>query len=144
MAASGAFKVDVESPLPTDVIKEGVLRYCNNYFVNAIRNEFAGFERGPREAGAALEALEHVAKHRFIRSDFRDKLGETNPELLPDVDRLLRLLFFAGAVGNLVPGASKNYAQFYHRRDNIQIHLKGPLIMHNSLVHAWGLPFERY
>lgn len=144
VAAVGAFSMDSGDVLPQTVIKEGILRYCNDYFVNAIRNEFAGFERGPQEAGAALETIEQVASHRFIRTDFRQKLAQIQPALAGDVDRLLRLLFFAGAIGNLVPGAARNYAQFYHRRDNAQIHLQGPLILHNALVHAWGLPFERY
>ncbi|HEU4540623.1 MAG TPA: hypothetical protein VFR23_05805, partial [Jiangellaceae bacterium] len=58
---------------------------------------------------------------------------------------LLRLLFFAGAIGNLVGAgqSEKTYMQFYHRRDESEIYVKGMFILHHALVHAWNLPRTR-
>jgi hypothetical protein len=141
-AESGSFDIPDPMALPQEVIREGAMRYCNNYFVGAIQNEFAGDEGGPQAASGALDALQFVGKHHFTRSEFRSRLDGAHPELVEQSDRLLRLLFMAGAIGNLVPGSAKNYAQFYHRKDNAQIYLQGSFILHNALVRAWGIPFE--
>jgi len=33
----------------------------------------------------------------------------------------------------------KSYMQFYHRRDESEIYLKGEFVLHNALIHAWGM-----
>jgi hypothetical protein len=35
----------------------------------------------------------------------------------------------------------KSRTQFYHRRDESEIYLKGKFILHNALLHAWAMPF---
>lgn len=123
-------------------LREGVLQYSTKYFVGAIRNEFAGVEGGPQLAAMAVSALQHIGKQRFDRDDFAVALaglGENDPV---KVDKLLTMLFFAGAIGNLVARAKEPYMQFYHRRDESEIYLKGQFILHGALLHAWGMPYS--
>ena len=56
-----------------------------------------------------------------------------------EADRLLKLLFFAGAIGNLV--GNDSYMRFVHRRDDSEIYLRGTLILQGTLCHAWNVPF---
>lgn len=139
--ASGSFEPS-KHELHPDVVREGVLQYSTKYFTGAIRNEFAGYQFGPAEAQLALDALRSMQRQRFDRSLFSRQLkeaGEGRPEVS---DRLLRLLFFAGAIGNevFIPGGS--YLQFYHRRDDAGVYVKGNFILHNALCHAWNIPFS--
>lgn len=124
--------------LSDEVIHEGVLRYGTKYFVGAIQNEFAGFDEGPESAVAALAALKAIGKQRFDRDEFKAAIVDTGVEKV-NVDKLLKLLFFAGAIGNSDGRQGKTYMQFYHRRDESEIYLKGLFVLHNALIHAWGL-----
>lgn len=126
--------------LSDQVIREGVLQYSTKYFVGAIRNEFAGYEGGPESAQLAISALKAVGKQVFERAEFSDALREIDQAAAKsiEIDRLLTLLFYAGAVGNLV-GHNDRYMQFYHRRDEAEIYLRGKFILHNALIHAWGM-----
>jgi hypothetical protein len=126
--------------LSQDVIREGVLQYATKYFVGAISNEFAGYSGGPESAAAAISALKHINKQTFDKREFAKALEEAGKDLPLDVGDLLRLLFFAGAIGNYVGGqGDKTYMQFYHRRDESEIYLGGKFVLHNALIHAWGL-----
>jgi hypothetical protein len=130
------------SILRDDVIREGVIQYSSRYFTGAIRNEFAGYEHGPEEATRALTALQSMPRQSFDRKAFVDHLAQTGNTERAVVDRLLTLLFYAGAVGNVVTVKGGAYLQFYHRRDDAQIYLNGNFMIHNALCHAWGLPFS--
>lgn len=123
------------------VIREGVLQYATKYFVNAVKNEFAGYEGGAEAAQDSVTALQYLEKQKFDREEFKAKLGEVRGEPVTDreADRLLKLLFFAGAIGNLV--GNDSYMRFVHRRDDSEIHLRGKLILHSTLCHAWNVPF---
>lgn len=127
--------------LREDVIHEGVLRYAKDYFVGAIRNEFAGTEGGPQVAGAAITALKNLGKQEFDRADFKRSLTDLDLQPSPNDGRLLGLLFYAGAIGNVVGSGDRRYMQFYHRRDESEIYLKGRFILHNALIHAWAMPY---
>lgn len=123
-------------------IREGVVQYSTKYFVNAIKNEFAGYEGGIEAAQASVSALQHLDKQSFNRDEFvraySDVAGESVPATV--TDNLLKLLFFAGAIGNLV--GNDSYMRFYHRRDDSEIYLKGQLILHSTLCHAWNIHFS--
>jgi hypothetical protein len=141
-------KVDEGEPLGPDngilrddVIHEGILRYAKDYFVGAIRNEFAGTEGGPQAAGAAISALKSLGKQEFDRADFKNALTDLDIQPPPNDGRLLELLFYAGAIGNVVGRGDRRYMQFYHRRDESEIYLKGKFILHNALIHAWAMPY---
>lgn len=137
--ASGVYESKGET-LSGDVIREGVLQYATKYFVGAISNEFAGYSGGPESAAAALTALKSINKRDFDAQEFQRALSEMEPRPDVNADDLLRLLFFAGAIGNYVGGmGDKAYMQFYHRRDESEIYLRGKFILHNALIHAWGL-----
>ena len=123
-----------------NAIREGVLQYSTRYFVNAIRNEFAGYDGGPEAADGAISALRALPGQRFNRQQFSEALRDSQPNGIQDPDRLLKLLFYAGAIGNLV--GHDSYMRFYHRRDDSEIYLKGDLIMHTPLCHAWNIPFS--
>lgn len=138
VAASGIYESDGDV-LPAEVIHEGVLQYSTKYFVGAINNEFAGYSGGPESAAAALRALKAIGKQHFDAAEFRAALDEDDPPRGADSEQLLRLLFFAGAIGNYVAGREQSYMQFYHRRDDAEIYLKGAFILHHALIHAWGL-----
>lgn len=140
--ASGNFPPS-HGRLRQEVIREGILQYSNRYFVGAIRNEFAGYDEGPTEAEAALSALQGLRKQLFDRDEFRHQLEELGHSLTTS-DRLLKLLFYAGAIGNVVRvnGGTGSYLQFYHRRDDASVYLRGQLILHGALCHAWNVPFS--
>jgi hypothetical protein len=139
--ASGAFPMSKETLRP-DVVREGVLQYSTKYFTGAIRNEFAGYENGVEEAQRALDALQSLQRQRFDRATFALQLLAAGEERSEVVDRLLKLLFFAGAIGNEVKIPGGSYLQFYHRRDDSEVHLKGNFVLHNALCHAWNVPFS--
>ena len=139
--ASGNFPASGKV-LRQDVIREGTIQYANRYFVGAIRNEFAGYDDGPEEAEAALASLQALRRQKFRRDDFRAKLTELTGSGAK-ADRLLKLLFYAGAIGNVVKvNGAGSYLQFYHRRDDASIYLRGQLIVHGALCHAWNIPFS--
>jgi hypothetical protein len=127
--------------LREDVIREGILRYSKDYFVGAIRNEFAGTEGGPQAASAAISALKSLGKQEFDRDEFKQALDALGTENSLDDGKLLELLFYAGAIGNVIGRENERYMQFYHRRDESEIYLKGKFILHNALIHAWGMPY---
>ena len=138
-------KIEEEQPttraiLRRDVIREGVLKYSTGYFVGAIRNEFAGAEGGPQAASMAISALKSLGKQEFDRDDFREALSEIATDAVADDRKLLELLFYAGAIGNLIGRENERYMQFYHRRDESEIYLKGRFFLHNALIHAWAMP----
>lgn len=139
--ASGMFP-DGTGELGHDVIREGVLQYSTKYFAGAILNEFAGYEHGTDEAKAGLAALQSLPRQTFDRGAFAMHLaseGETRPEV---VNRLLKLLFYAGAIGNSVEVPGGTHLRFYHRREDAEIYLSGVLVLHNALCHAWNIPFS--
>lgn len=123
------------------VIREGVLQYATKYFINAIKNEFAGYEGGAEAAQDSVSALQYLTKQKFTREEFLLHLREVRGEDVArqEADRLLKLLFFAGAIGNLVNNDS--YMRFVHRRDDSEIYLHGTMILHGTLCHAWNVPF---
>lgn len=137
--ASGVYAAGSDGGLAEDVIREGVLQYSTKYFVGAIQNEFAGYEGGPESAKAALTALQAIGKQTFDRTEFHRSISEVLTTECTETDRLLQLLFFAGAIGNSIGAAGKRYMQFYHRRDESEIYLKGNFILHHALIHAWGM-----
>jgi len=139
--ASGNFPPSPHE-LRQDVIREGILQYSTKYFTGAIRNEFAGYENGVDEAQKGLIALQSLQRQRFTRDDFAKSLAEAGESRAEVTDRLLRLLFYAGAVGNQVAVRGGSYLQFYHRRDDSEVYLRGNFVLHNALCHAWNIPFS--
>lgn len=125
--------------LEFDVIHEGVLQYSTKYFVGAISNEFAGHQGGPESAAAAIAALKSLRKQHFDADEFRRALDELGQAASSETNQLLKLLFFAGAIGNYVAHRDESYMQFYHRRDDSEIYLKGKFVLHHALIHAWGM-----
>ncbi|MEU8607122.1 hypothetical protein AB0C29_03855 [Actinoplanes sp. NPDC048791] len=136
--ASGIYGPKPQRYLDQDVIREGVLQYSSKYFVGAISNEFAGVEGGPESAASAISALKTLDKQQFNAKEFAAALADLGKETI-SAEKLLTLLFYAGAVGNMVAGRSESYMHFYHRRDDSEVYLKGSFILHNALVHAWNV-----
>lgn len=127
--------------LRADVIHEGILQYCSKYFVDAIRNELVGRGTSGEVGRVIVDALREVGSRRFDLDEFEASLTlKTNDaEGIPAAAVALRWLFFAGAIGNEIGGTQTRYLQFFHRKDDNDVHLRGKLVMHNALVHAWGL-----
>lgn len=138
VAAAGTYASD-GTALSPDLIHEGILQYSTKYFVGAIQNEFAGFEGGPEGAQAAMTAIQEIGRQTFTATEFRVVLAAQTPRVDAEADRLLKLLFFAGAIGNYIAHTNESYMQFYHRRDDSQIYLKGTFILHHALIHAWAM-----
>jgi hypothetical protein len=139
--AAGTFAssaLSTSGGVAAEVVREGVVQYSTKYFVNAIRNELAGNELGVDAAQHALRTLRELNSQRFDRDEFRVRYVEGGGE--PDaVDRMLELLFFAGAIGNSSGLGARSYMQFYHRRNDAEVYLRGAFILHNALIHAWNL-----
>lgn len=136
--ASGVYPSD-DMLLSQGAIREGVLQYATKYFTGAIQNEFVGFAHGPEGVAAALQAMKAMGSQYFTAEEFREKLAEVAPRVQIEPNDLLRLLFFAGAIGNSVANYDERYMQFYHRRDDAEIYLSGTFVLHNALIHAWGM-----
>lgn len=135
--------IDPSGMLSTATIREGVLQYATKYFVDAIRNELVGRGMSGHVGRVVVDALRDVNSRRFNRETFATSLAEQGEGLsgVPNPSEALRWLFFAGAIGNEVGGGVNSYLQFFHRRDDNNIHLGGKLVLHNALVHAWALPW---
>lgn len=141
LAAKAAEAPATDRLLSQDVIREGVVQYSAKYFVDAIRGEFAGFQGGAVESEAALNALKFLPHSQFTRSDYRNCIATHSPGLESKADEFLRLLFFAGALGNLFRTGNERYMVFYHRRNDVDLNVQGTLILHNALTHAWSRTF---
>lgn len=139
--ASKSVDAPIGKILSEPIIREGVVQYSAKYFVDAIRGEFAGFQGGTVESEAALNALKFLPNSQFTRSDYRNSLQTHSPGMESKADQFLRLLFFAGALGNLFRTGNERYMVFYHRRNDVDLNVQGTLILHNALTHAWSRSF---
>lgn len=140
---SGNFLPSGDGRVSLEVIREGVLQYATKYFTGAIRNELAGADQGKGEVARAIAALQSLDKQKFTFKEFEAALAASGESSIELATRLITLLFFAGAVGNTVEIKGGSYMQFYHRRDDTNIYLKGTLILHTALAHAWSIPFTQ-
>ncbi|WP_345752873.1 P-loop ATPase, Sll1717 family [Microbacterium rhizophilus] len=140
---SGMFPPSGKGVLSKETIREGVLQYATKYFVGAIENEFAGYEFGAQESQSGMRALKSMNRQLFDRAQYAKSLAQQGVEDPAVADRLLRLLFFAGAIGNSVERRNRpSYLQFYHRRDDADVYTRGRMVLHNALCHAWNIPFD--
>lgn len=130
--------------LNQDMVREGVLRYATRYFVDAIRNEFVGREVDSELPHRAVNALRELAQRQFSAAEFTTVcFGDNSSESRQEAEKVLRWLFFAGAIGNVVPGgAGQTYLQFFHRRDDSEVYLKRSLVLHSTLMYAWAIPWS--
>lgn len=127
------------------VLREGSVRYTNKYFVDAIRNELIGRGSDEFEAGKALDALRDMGKDQFVAEDFAHaRFGEDlSRDQIEQANEMLRWFFFAGALGNIKGGSDASYLQFFHRRDDSDVYIRGPLRLHTALIYAWAIPRRR-
>lgn len=133
------------SVLPQKVIREGVLQYATKYFVDAIRDELVGIGDGSVDQGRALmDSLRDLGSRRFDAAAYQGSLSEVtgNSWDASHTRDALKWLFYAGAIGNELNAGSRTYLQFFHRRDDNDIYTGGKLVLHNSLVYAWALPWN--
>ena len=137
---SEMFGVSGGGVLSREVIREGVVAYSSRYFTGAVKNEFVGFEGGAEAASAGLAALQSLDSQVFDRDQFVSHLESDSVPTHVSVDMLLRMLFFAGAIGNRA-GNRDSYMRFFHRRDDADVYLKGQFVLHGALCHAWNIQF---
>ncbi|WP_369144009.1 hypothetical protein [Streptomyces sp. R44] len=138
---SGNLPTTRDGKVTQEIIREGVLQYSSKYFVDAINNELVGRE-GDEDSlvREAMVTLRHLPKSSFTLDEFvQECFGDASVESRKRSEKVLTWLFFAGALGNL-RGGSETYMQFYHRREDTDVYLKGKLVLHNALVHAWNVP----
>ena len=140
--ASGVFRVPESGMLSQEIIREGVLMYCTRYFIGAINNEFAGYDDEGDSAGLALDTLRSLNLSQFTYDQFYNEVNEIKLTSHAQAKRILTLLFHAGAIGNVTPGMKSSYVQFYHRRDDANLYLKGSFVLHNALTYAWSIHFD--
>lgn len=146
-AEAGNMPLTVEGRLTNEIVKEGANQYVMKYFVDAIRNELVGLQsdlNGPQSddeiSRKIISTLRHLPRRTFTAQEFTQQhFGNQANESQAEADRILTMLFFAGALGNLVRGRSESYLQYYHRREESEIYLRGQLILHNSLARAWNI-----
>ncbi|WP_329098202.1 hypothetical protein OG979_21190 [Actinomadura citrea] len=144
VADSPEFQTYPNGKLTPEIIREGVLQYSSKYFVDAIQNELvgksgAGFDSDLVSHG--LSALRHLPRRTFTAKSFIEELYGDKPSHADQkaAETLLRWFFFAGAIGNKRAGSEQSYMQFYHRREETEVYLKGDLVLHNALVYAWSI-----
>ena len=137
---AGNMPLTVEGRLTPEIVKEGANQYVMKYFVDAIQNELVGLQSDNELARRALSTLRHLPRRAFTVEEFtRGCFGKHNRENQVEAERILTWLFFAGALGNLVGGRGEFYLQYYHRREEAEIYLRGKLILHNALARAWNI-----
>ncbi|MGA5506875.1 P-loop ATPase, Sll1717 family [Streptomyces umbrinus] len=141
VAAAGNLRMARDGKVTQEIIREGVLQYSSKYFVDAINNELVGREGDDYAlVREGMVTLRHLHKSTFTLAEFTTEcFGDSSIESRKSAEKILTWLFFAGALGN-VRGGAENYLQFYHRREDTDVYLKGKLILHNALVHAWNIP----
>lgn len=130
--------------LSQETIREGVLQYASKYFVDAIRNELVGRSDSVGNSRVIVDALRNIGSRKFTQPDYDAAFKSVATDLndMPTTTEALRWLFFAGAIGNEVPGRATSYLQFAHRRDDNDVYLQGSFVLHNALVYAWSLPWN--
>lgn len=133
---------DYTPTLRQETIREGVLQYSTKYFVDAVRNELVGRGSSGESGRAVVDALRNLGARRFTRDEYKASLEDIDVAGKPGADEALRWLFFAGAVGNEVGSGDSRYLQFFHRRDDNDVYLRGTLVIHNALVYAWAVPWN--
>ena len=137
----------VEGRLTNEIIKEGANQYVMKYFVDAIRNELVGLQSDlnglqsdDEISRKIISTLRHLPRRTFTSQEFaQEHFGNQAMESRAEVDRILTMSYFAGALGNLVQGRGESYLQYYHRREESEIYLRGQLILHNALARAWNI-----
>ncbi|MEY9967565.1 hypothetical protein ABIA33_005638 [Streptacidiphilus sp. MAP12-16] len=141
VAEAGNLPMAQHGKLTQEIIREGVLQYSSKYFVDAIHNELVGRDGDDQElVREGMVTLRHLPKSTFTLEEFSAEcFGGSTPENKKKAEKILTWFFFAGALGNLRPG-QETYMQFYHRREGTDVFLKGQLVLHNALVHAWNIP----
>ena len=112
VAAEGSF--EMRTPVLTqEVIREGILKYSTEYFINAVTNEFAGSPGAKDLSVAGINTLRALQKQAFTFEEFSNELRETSANHQGNERRILEMLFFAGAIGNVVPAKKGEvYVQF--------------------------------
>jgi hypothetical protein len=135
--------LDRQGRVRPDALREGVLRYATRHFVGAIQNELVGRDStDPEMVSRAISTLRNLPGQSFTAEQFtRDCFDDNSDANRAQAAKLLSWLFFAGAIGNERPGRNESYLQFYHRRDETEVYLKGRLRIHNALVYAQSTPF---
>lgn len=136
---------DGDLRLGSSVITTGIEDYAAKYFVGAARNELIKVGKGDDIFGAVIfDTLKNVRKRIFIIDDYiteyKDYTG--NEITKQEAVRALKLLFSAGLIGNQVPGKTEDHIQFAYRHSGMDLYSKGPMVMHNSLIKAWGVPYS--
>lgn len=131
--------------LSQEIIREGILRYSTEYFLDAVANEFAGTPGSKDLSLAGIDTLRSLRKQDFSAEEFSNELHIRHPRLGAKYRDILEMFFFAGAIGNVVPAKrGDTYLQFFHRRSANEIDLGGTLLMANPLVHAFNIPFSHW
>lgn len=124
-------------------IRAGVNAYCRQYFVGEMANELVGLIPAGLSEGI-ISSLSRVQHRYFTREKFEEVFGNSQKkdDDYVTADDLLRQLFLAGAIANVVPGREE-YVHFYHRRSHAEVNLAGPFLVHTALALALNLKFTR-
>jgi hypothetical protein len=123
------------------IIREGVVRYSSKYFVDAISSELRGWAVGDGSLiSRSLDALRNVPRIFDLDQFSQQLFGDSSASNRADAGEVLRWLFFAGGVGNVRDGAAR-YMQFYHRREQSNVYLRGKFVRHTALNYATGEPW---
>ncbi len=140
VADAGNMPLGRDGRLTGEIIKEGANQYVMKYFVDAIQNELVGRRSDDDLTQKALSALRHLPRRAFTVDDFTQEcFGDRSVDNRMKAEQVLTWLFYAGALGNGIADRSEFYLQYYHRREEAEIHLKGKLVLHNALARAWNI-----
>jgi hypothetical protein len=146
-AEAGNMPLTVDGRLTGEIIKEGANQYVTKYFVDAIRNELVGLQSDPvglrsddELSRKIIGTLRHLPRRMFTVDEFAEEYsGNRANASRIEAERILTGLFYAGALGNVVGERGEFYLQYYHRREESEIYLKGRLLLHNALARAWNI-----
>ena len=113
-------------------------RFATQHLLQEIVAEATGLL--PKKVVSRLKTLLSSAPRRIInRTQFLAAMDEQGIDQEISPNELGEYLFLQGAIGNFDP--SREYVQFYHRRDVYEYRPRGPWVIHSGLVYALNIPW---
>lgn len=129
--------------IPEANAKEGVRRYCEEYFVGEIFDNLSGVVESvtPRKMAAFKDALRSIPAKVFSLSDLETELDGALEK--SEVRDLLRQMFHIGGVG--IYNRKAGYTDFVFRKvSGAAFTTTREFILHEALVKAWNRPHRSY
>ena len=126
--------------LSIEDVRDGVRRYCDEYFIQEIRNELHGL-LPEAEARLAVDLLSTMERHIFSMEDLQAK-ARNDPRFRGlNVGAVASQLFDCGIIGNVTPAKGEAFYTFRYRNPTIVFDPTQRLVLHESAMIGLNVPW---